>query len=974
MDHINLHLNQQVDGFDVYGYEEQNHQNQQVQGNNVEGQNPNQIQIPGQRQQDPIKQHIQNIERQKRLAQQPANNVQQLNQQQQEQQDQPVPQELQNQAQQLAQQNMIMAQAQLHSAMMLNQFKKRKKDVTLDDPTADKLLAAYTKTGFEYASAQAKRDKMLREATTRRTLQGTLQNKIQQVRQHPPRVSNLTKAKAVSYSDKYIVSHYGEFGGEATLYLELRFSLMKNKYYALLPVAELKNLPRLDIMNRLTKEMKKEHPDHELVMFYQNLVELQNMEAEIKKKDVRSNPTNPPREITAKERKNNASYFKKLQETIHGNIALSGEAKAQRVQTMHDVMYNDGGRFWQDKKPAETKDLTPEKKEGIRSILAWMYRNCDKGNKSQEPIVNMIAHAKPNQVLHMLYLIENKMETAPTAESFYEATGDYIPNLKVFSDRANWTKISQVAGFVLKNQLIGSFLELDEQEENIRTSLEDNGANQLNDEQKDEARLNLIITKAHKIMRMYSAAGLEPNMPIQLIPSKTLRDKITAEVNGLVAMYNALSDQLQQRLNQEIGAPDEEPGDAGDKAVKLKNKKKVGTKNAQQHIGEGKTIAGHVMQANTLLKVIGDDVNFITKNTAYSLSTSGISGVLAIVGLISSIMSSVNLDKAKATMAGYDYVMKAMGQVGDYLGAASGISKATGDFIKFFSNIPSENLPWIGRTAPLTASESFSTIPGAISFCAGGVTVLSGIFQLTSNAMSARQANRSLDKLSDADNALTRFNQQTDNIQDQATKERRQIQSQQLRNLMDHRADLATKQRNSATVGIVGSILTMVGGALTMTGMLAPIGGILSIAGSIMNIGYGMIYAKKAKKASLKKAVDAGIKLDDLVTAVKQAHHIQNLSSKDEEKLRNQVRQEALAELGYSDYKAMYLGLCKDQAEMIYHHVFEAPTEDVDLNAACKDILLSLKFKEDQIHIAEHPYERNYPPLTLIYSRLTEGL
>ncbi len=78
---------------------------------------------------------------------------------------------------------------------------------------------------------------------------------------------------------------------------------------------------------------------------------------------------------------------------------------------------------------------------------------------------------------------------------------------------------------------------------------------------------------------------------------------------------------------------------------------------------------------------------------------------------------------------------------------------------------------------------------------------------------------------------------------------------------------------------MVGAGLTMIGGALTMTGMLAPIGGILSIAGSVMNIANGMIYAKRAKKASLKKAVEDGIKLNELVTAVWDSYLADYLSS-----------------------------------------------------------------------------------------------
>lgn len=981
MDPINVHANhQEFDGFEIIEHPLQQQQVQannlqqvQQQANNVQALNQGQPQPQPQQQADPVRQHIRELERQKNLARQrnnPQGNNQQ-NQQNQQQGDQPVPQDILDAAQQQAQNNLNIAQAQLASVRVLNENVTRKENFNIAAPTEDMLERAYERTGFEYSNDQARRNKMLREAEGRRDLQNALQNRINEVNQHPVTAKNLTRAKAIGYSDKYLASHYGSFNGAATDYLNLRYSLMKNRYYSILPAQELKKLSRLDILDRLAKEQSREGPDQELILFYQNLVELQIAEEQEKQRPVRDNLANPPVQMTNAEREKNASHYTKLSTQIDTNRALSAEEKARRKATMSKILVNNGNTFWQDKTDAEKKNITAAKQEGIRSILAWMYRHCDKGLKSQEPMINRIANAKPDQILHMLYLIENKMDTAPTAESFFEATNDYIPNLKVFTGRANWTRISQVAGFVLKNELIANFLEQDEREAELTRQLAPNNPDNLSDQAKDNAKLDRIIAKAHKIMRMYSAAGLQPNMPIQLIPSQALQAKIRQEVNGLVEYYNALSEELQQRLAQNDN-PDQDPG--GQKVEKIKNKKAIGTKNAQQHISEAKSISGHVMQANTLLKVIGEDAQFITKNTVYSLSTSGISGVLAIVGLISSIMSSVNLAKGAKTMASFDHTMKALSLTGDFIGGTSSLAKAGADVLKTVWNITSEKLPWIGRTTPLSYAESCKTLSGAIQFWAGGATILAGGLQMAGSLMNLHQANRSLEKLGNAENALDQFNQQTETLNDPQVQERRRIQSQQLKSLMDHRKDLAGMQKNTARVSAISAAITMAGGILTMTGMLAPIGGILSIAGSIMNISYGMIHARRAKRKSLKKAVDEGLKLDALVTSVKAAYHIDNLSSKEEEKLRDQVRQEALAELGYSDYKAMYLGMCKEQAEMIYRNVFESQGEDQNLVNASKEILLSLKFKTKEIYRAQHPYERNYPPLSLIYSRLTEGL
>ena len=112
--------------------------------------------------------------------------------------------------------------------------------------------------------------------------------------------------------------------------------------------------------------------------------------------------------------------------------------------------------------------------------------------------------------------------------------------------------------------------------------------------------------------------------------------------------------------------------------------------------------------------------------------------------------------------------------------------------------------------------------------------------------------------------------------------------------------------------------------------------------------------------------MDDALKIDEVVKSLRdKSDRAKNTPDHD---LKKAIRQEALGELGYSNFNQFFLEICKQNAMMLYRHVFEIPKTDPDYRMYL-DALRSLGTK---IVIPERPGEKPFPTLDVIYSRLME--
>ena len=271
-------------------------------------------------------------------------------------------------------------------------------------------------------------------------------------------------------------------------------------------------------------------------------------------------------------------------------------------------------------------------------------------------------------------------------------------------------------------------------------------------------------------------------------------------------------------------------------------------------------------------------------------------------------------------------------------------------------------LPWYGSTKVKSFSESFATAGGKMDFISGGVSVVTGTAVAVSGFIDIR---RGVSSREDVKNAREAMRREADaNV---VLTPKQQEERAQLKRLLDHQDRAISDQEFSGTLKMIGGGLTAVGGALTMTGILAPIGGILSLTGSIMNIGLGMLYARHRRSLTQRQAVDDGIHLEEAVTLVQNTYPgMQNISKKDREKLKNEVRMEALGELGYATYKEAYSEISKQNAALLYEKVFTLP-ENTEEYRMYFETMKSMGFK---IKKAGNGQKMNIPTVGMIYSKL----
>ncbi len=868
-------------------------------------------------------------------------------------------------------------QHRLRNPLLIHPATFELNQVHLEQPVPDQIETAYDATGFEYATSEKKARSLLDEGMKKYNLQVRLHEKENQAMAAH---ININVKTAISLSDEKLVQKYGEYHGEGMSYINTRYHLMRNKYYALLPMGEMKKLDRSKLLEKLRSEYSKNPRNPELITFYEDLVRIKIMEDEQDetKKD-RPNPENPPVRITEKEFGDNRKAFNKNMQLIDG-LPITDDKKMARKSAMKSVMQpENNNELWSEH---DARHISPAQKEGLRSILAWMYRNCNKSSESKEPFVYKLTQAKPEQLLVAFYLVENKMQYAPNQECIHKAMTGYIPDLATFKDRMvatkakfwkrfkfdssdsviYWSKLGMAARFALNSDALSDYLRFTEEEDRIKDELDQPD----NAERREELINDLLLQKGNLLLTLYRAAGLSPDMPSDLIEEPSMRQK----VDQIIADFNLYLGQL-----HEIALIRE--GKDFDTGAKLKKAKGKGIADPSLHHGAMPTIdhakayVSGAMSFTALSEFIGGSVKEFTGTDNFKLSSGGIGTVCSIVGLLNSFIGMINLGKG-ANLTGADHLSQGLSVGSRFVGSLNATTNGTAKFLNQLGLIDmgkiemAENLPWYGSTDIMTANQSFSTVAGGFQFVSGAIGMLTGTATATSGIVDISRGVSSRNDLKRA-RAAKRRELTAQNGQERVLTEKERAEREQLERLMNHQDRAITNQEFSGTLKAIGGTLTAVGGFFTMTGILAPIGGILSIAGTIVNIGLGMLYARHRRHLTQRQAVDDALKLDEAVERVQnEIPGYENLNKKQKEKLKNQVRQEAMGELGYATYKEAFSEISKQNAALLYEKVFTL-REGTEEHNMYFETLKSMGFK---IKKAGPGQKEAIPTMQMIYSKL----
>lgn len=801
----------------------------------------------------------------------------------------------------------------------------------LNVPTLEQISAAYQAIDFPNAFSDQERIVLENESDQRYRLQ--LQLRENREEHYFSDSKLISDKKAMGYGDEALVKQAGKIHTDSA-YLDCRYALIENRYYSLLPVAKLRALSRDALFDKLSAEYAKEDDqrDAELISFFQNLIYTKDMEEEAGLKKKKVAPEHPPVEVTEDEKHKNLEAVQRNHEAMFKREFLDGTLFNEKLDTMISVMGTDKHKkFWKNK---DTKTLNPAQIEGVRSILAFLYRNCDRTGETKEPFVHTLATASPGQLMYMFYMLENDMAFAPDTQKCFEAVKDYVPDLdnfksKVMSSKAavwkqvssdmyiDWSMMGVAARAALNCDVPDKILDM---EATVEAAAQRMKAPGLNQEQRRAVGEELLHQKTRMLLGMYRTAGLSPEMPPSLIKDPSLRRKaviLKGECDQFMsALMATRRDQVRQmganaRQRNRLGAAT--PATAAKKANKPEN------------VGRGVAVATS--------QVTGPFVNVVSDgNTIGDTIGGGILGLASFAGLIEDLIKADGVRKAFSTDDRLGHAAKAMTVTGKALGDAAKVASGGLHVAEQFTTVSTA-----GTAAAAVALGSASAV-------AGGIMITAGALEIRHAAKAKETAVRTQYRLQAFRQANGKLN----------------AEGQMLERFLTHSKTAATDKEVSGGAKCIGGTMALVGGILTATGVGAPVGLALSITGAVVSIGIGMIGGRMMRAQTQKEAVDDFLGVEKTVKkAIAQNPGMESRRIQ----LKNEIRQEMLGRRGYATYKECFSDLCKSYAELLYRKVFLEP-QGTPEHQVYMDALstLGLKIKIDG--------DKSIPTAQSIYDRL----
>ncbi|MBQ9437442.1 MAG: hypothetical protein IJU50_03850, partial [Lachnospiraceae bacterium] len=609
-----------------------------------------------------------------------------------------------------------------------------------------------------------------------------------------------------------------------------------------------------------------------------------------------------------------------------------------------------------DEKQEEKGSITEEQKEGIRAILAWMYRNCNKTDVSKEPFVYKLTQAPPEQLLLMFYLVENEKQSSMREVDFHAAQM-YTPDVEAFKSKVvasklkfwkrmrgsdsviDWRILGEANRSAMSCEAVKEYApvaaQLEEAQEKLsseeavqtKEKLLSGGYEKLTDKEPDQQKvqelqnqqgrlLEAISQEGNMLLMYYQSAGYPPDMPVDMLPEEKLRKKALSlhrQLNNHLAELLAITQRIPETLRTSQ-APAykklEAKPDDGEEEEDEDEESPV-----MDAIEQASDIIYTGMNVEAAISIAGKYVQSLTDAVAYSAPASGLYGIAGVLGVVAAFREAYVLGKGASILSAADHTAQALSVTSNVLSnlgyGGQGVVDFLGNFITLGEEAE-EATSWLGSTTAQSVGEAFETVSGGATFVAGALVTVAGTVQTISGAINLGRAYSSQNDVKRANKKLDEAGQLSED-------------QQQLRSFLKHQEREVSRQKLASGVDMASGLLMAAGGVLMMTGILAPFGGILTLLGSAVDIGLGRVLGWHKRRENRKLAVDEYLDMDNLVKKVKKEHPSEKVRAMKEDKLRNLIRQEALAELGYATYKECFADLSKKNAQLLYRHVFVKP-------------------------------------------------
>ena len=695
-------------------------------------------------------------------------------------------------------------------------------------------------------------------------------------------------------------------------------------------------------------------------------------------------------------------------------VEVTHEAR-QAEKAVDDRTYFEGERKETRQEKGLKKGLTDAQMRGIRAVSAWMYQNT----KKHAHFVEGIDNRSPREKLLIFYIVEKEKKGSVSRADILASQSGYIPNADTFASKVkyckhwykfgvknvNWDMISDAAAVAASVRglmsSVGEALESDRQsgrggrrpdkdeakrilimekdkEEKELLSESSDGLSVKGGEEEDE---DLIIRKETNVRfnRIFSMAktmlkgsGVDKKIEEDDEDNKIDAGISRATLQDLEAELGSLQNFLKENGVDENLEGYEENAPAEDTGLK---RLAVGMEKRNKYLS--------LVQAfcNADLKVLsGLQENHIeglgNAVAGFQWETMGGDAAMTVINLLLSIVNMRNILAAYGTEQGEEMFLRAL------------------DLIQTVGNTGKSGLTATTGMAGLAFGADWglngtSATAGTLSTAGAGAGIVLGSLTFAIGAGKMITAGQ---RRGETTSVEQRLQERREGHENDPMEGKRQI----LQNVVNANRAAQKRTQGSAAMQMVqgglntaaGAMALSAGATLGVTGAVA-----IGLSGLAMVIGIGnVIHQKRAKSKEIADVIDCYLDMDHLYIDFMNRQRRKKSKKEDERilkkfggpaKIREMLRKESEATLGYPSHEKMYFAIMWKYANTLYDMVFKKngrvmtaaqkeaeDREDKKASAERKlfaDMLRAYGFK---IKYPGKPGEEPKPTLNAVYKKL----
>jgi molybdenum cofactor biosynthesis enzyme len=441
---------------------------------------------------------------------------------------------------------------------------------------------------------------------------------------------------------------------------------------------------------------------------------------------------------------------------------------------------------------------------------------------------------------------------------------------------------------------------------------------------------------------LYRNAGLHPDMEPDMVPDEKLRQRMYEEYAKIAQFATKL---------EEVAGKDPAFNEAQPNHVKEGNTDSYKEKKKTDIVGGIKEGVETVQTINSYPSQVLGTAKKIKKATENKKLEEFLNKkAVGFTGVSLSVISAV----CTGLLTAYN-MYKLWNKEG--LTSADKFAQWTGHFGKAGSSLVStgNTITGILTTTGKVSEKAAGMTKATTALSVGGI-----VFSTVGTVVAGIQLGRAVSCGNDVERAQKELNKKNKNA--------RSMEEKKLARFLKHQELDIMRQKGSKSVTFVNSCIGLFGGIASLTGVLLPVAIVAGVTAFTANEMWSKFGDKEIRNSIILRAVDDQLGIGNLVNKIRRNHpNKDKLKRMDNEKLKNMVRDEALAGFGYTSYKKYFKQVCTEFAKLLYSKVFE---ENLTVNEKqmYKDALesLGMKIKEPAVGSREKPY----PTISAIVTKL----